>query len=96
MTAPGFTVTDPRQLEDAVAPMTQQVANDISAQAAINSPRRTGRLAASWRVEAGDGVSWRVETDVPYAPYVEYGSEHNPVPAAMLGRAVEAARRSYG
>jgi hypothetical protein len=44
----------------------------------VNTPKKTGKLAGSWRktaVEAGpDGWMVSVETDVDYAPFVENGT----------------------
>ena len=56
------------------------------------SPRLTGRLAESWRVEKNGIASYEVSTDVEYAPYVEYGTRFMKA-AHMLGRAVARERR---
>jgi hypothetical protein len=95
MSATRFTVTDPSQLDHAVKPLTGKVAQQIGQGAAERTPRRTGRLAAGWRVQATGAVGWAVTNDVPYGRFVEYGSIHNRA-VAMLGSATAQARRTYG
>lgn len=92
----GFEVTDPRQLDREVRPMTEKVAQGILNEAQSATPRLSGTLANGWRLEGGEGVGWVVSNDVDYGVFVEFGSVHNPQPAAMLGRAMARARATYG
>lgn len=87
-----FRVTDPRAPRLCVQPDVAAIAAKVAAGAAANSPRDTGRLAASWRTVPGrDPGTTLVQTDVPYARFVEYGTRHIRA-AAPLGRAAAAAR----
>jgi len=75
----------------AVDPNMRAMAEKIRDDAAALSPRLTGRLAGSWTVEKVHDASYTVSTDVPYAPYVEYGTRFMRG-AHMLGRAKAKAR----
>ena len=82
--------------ERAADPLVGDVARPIAQTASANAPRLTGRLAAGFAANQDTPGEYVVTNDVPYARYVEYGSKHNPRPAAMLGRAVASARVRYG
>lgn len=67
----------------------------VQADAAENSPVRTGALRGSWTVEVNEGESW-VKIGVPldklegnYAKYQELGTSRGIKPKHMLGNAVE-------
>ncbi len=61
---------------------------ELAGAIALRTPRRTGMLAQSWDVQAGDDrVS--VSSDVVYAPYVEYGTQRM-AGAGMVSGALEA------
>lgn len=52
----------------------ERVAREVAAQASRLAPRVTGRLAGSIRAQpvmSLRGPMWRVESTVPYAPFVE-------------------------
>lgn len=86
-----FTVFDASAPDRAVAPDVLKAAQAVAADAAAGTPRRTGALAGGWTV-TGDGESGAtVSNSVSYGPYVEFGTRHMRG-AAMLGRAVAAAR----
>jgi hypothetical protein len=74
-----------------------QTAGDALARdIASRTPRRTGRLAGSWRVDVSSSTS-SVSSDVPYGPPVEYGvPAHNMRAARMVADAVAAAEPSIG
>ena len=87
-----YRVTDPKAPRKAVAEDIKGIAERLAADAAANTPRRTGRMAASYRVEQGrDPATSLVVNDTPYAVYVEYGTRYDPA-QAPLGRAAAAAR----
>src|SRR5262245_13351139 len=87
-----FTVTDPRAPRNAVAPDIRGMTRHLAADAAAATSRRTGRMAAGYRVVPGDDPATSiVVTDVPYARFVEYGTRTMRA-EAPLGRAVAAAR----
>jgi hypothetical protein len=90
-----FVVTHPRELPQAVAPQTHTVADDVAADTVSNTPVRTGRLAAGWKVSHYGGTEWLVTNEVPYAKHVEFGTRHAP-PVGMLGRAFSQAKARYG
>jgi hypothetical protein len=84
-----FRVTDPKAPRLCVQPDVRSAAQRLAARAASNTPRRTGRMAASWEVRPGysdPGTSVVVNT-VPYARFVEYGTRRTRA-YAPLGRAV--------
>lgn len=67
----------------------------VQADAAENSPVRTGALKGSWTVEVNEGESW-VKIGVPldklegnYAKYQELGTSRGIKPKHMLRNAVE-------
>jgi hypothetical protein len=66
-------------------------AEEVRDGAAQGSPRDTGRLSESWRVAKKSDASYEVTSDVPYAPYVEYGTRFMRG-AHMVGRAIAKAR----
>lgn len=68
--------------KNALDPLAEAIARDAGRYA----PKRTGRLAASYRwEESGDGVR-RVGSDVEYQPYVELGTEPHLIrPRARAG-----------
>jgi len=87
-----FRITDPTAPRRCVQPDIADIAGQIRAAAAANSPRLTGRLAASWTTVPGrDPGTTLVTTSVPYARFVEYGTRHRRADAP-LGRALAAAR----
>jgi len=90
MASAEFHVTDPDAPRRAAAPGIHQRAGWLAAEAADNTPVRTGRLRNGWRSQR-DGHDGRVSNDVEYARFVEYGTRRQR-PAAMLGRAVARAR----
>lgn len=93
MAAARFTVTNPQAARVEVAPGVRELAKELAAQAAERTPRRTGRMAASWEVVQGDDVATSVVTNTaPYAAYVEYGTAADPA-QAPLGRAIAAGPR---
>lgn len=88
-----FTVTNAQAPRLAVAPGVRELAKELAAQAEARTPRRTGRMAASWEVAQGDDPATSVVTNsAPYAPYVEYGTRNDPA-QAPLGRAIAAGPR---
>jgi HK97 gp10 family phage protein len=65
-----------------VASLAQEVAGRASAKA----PRRTGRLAASLRVEnagLGQAAEAQVIADTPYSGFVEFGTSDTPAQAFL-------------
>ena len=87
-----FTVTDPQAPRRAVAQNIAEIAGQIAATAAANTPQRTGRMARSWRTVPGrDLATTLVVNDTDYARFVEYGTRHMRA-AAPLGRAMAGAR----
>lgn len=87
-----FTVTDPEAPRKCVAEDVRGQAEHLAADAEARTPRDTGLMAASWRVEAGDDVATcAVVNDAPYAVFVEYGTRYD-APAAPLGQAAAGAR----
>ena len=72
----------------------RQAAQQLASRAAANTPRRTGRMAASWRTAPGysDPGTTVVINTTPYARFVEYGTRHRRAHAPM-GRAVAAGGR---
>jgi hypothetical protein len=84
-----FTVTDPRAPRLCVQQNVAEIAGQVAARAASNTPRLTGLMAASWQVRPGysdPGTSVVVNT-APYARFVEYGTRSRPA-RAPLGRAL--------
>jgi Bacteriophage HK97-gp10, putative tail-component len=93
MASATFRVTNPAAPRLAVAPGVRTLADHLADQAAQRSPRRTGRMAASWEVVAGDDPATSVVINTaPYARYVEYGTRFDPA-QAPLGRAIAAGPR---
>jgi hypothetical protein len=87
-----FTVTDWQARRRCVQPDIADIAKGIAADAAANTPRRTGRMASSYRVVQGqDPATSLVVNDAPWAIFVEYGTRHVRA-AAPLGRALSRAR----
>jgi hypothetical protein len=80
----------------AIQPDIARIAGQVADAARAGSPKGpTGRLAAGWRTVPGrDPGTTLIQTDVPYARYVEYGTRNRPA-SAMLGRALAAARGAY-
>jgi len=88
-----FRVTNPFAPRLAVDENIRVKAEQVREGAASGSPRATGRLAESWKVEKKNVASYEVSTDVEYAPYVEYGTRYMRG-AHMLGRAKARARHT--
>jgi HK97 gp10 family phage protein len=87
-----FTVTDARAPRHAVSKNVADIASGVAARAASNTPRRTGRMAASWRTVPGqDHGTTLVINTAEYARFVEYGTRHMRA-SAPLGRALAGAR----
>ena len=86
-----FTVTDPTAPRRAVDPAIGAMAEHLRADISGLTPRLTGRLAGSWRVDREGVAEFAVTTDVPYARFVEYGTR-NMAAAAPVGRALSGAR----
>jgi hypothetical protein len=64
----------------------RDIADGIRSEARAGTPVRSGTLRNGWRIgRTGDGDP-TVRNDVPYGPFVEYGTARRP-PVAMLGRA---------
>ena len=67
--------------EEKIKKLLHQIGQKIVAYAKRNCPVDTGRLRASitYEIVRYEG-KWilRVGTNVNYAPFVEYGTEHNP------------------
>jgi HK97 gp10 family phage protein len=83
-----FTVTNHEAPRLAVQHDIRDLAEQIAAEAAADTPIETGRLAAGYHVEQGDDPATSIITnDVPYARFVEYGTKYMPAQPA-LGRAV--------
>lgn len=69
-----------RDLHD-LTPLNQEIAGDLAKAVAAAAPRVSGRLAASFR-PTGTSDAATVESDLIYAPVIEYGwGEHNIEPA---------------
>jgi Bacteriophage HK97-gp10, putative tail-component len=86
-----FTVTDPKAPRKCVQPDVASIAQRIASAAASNTPRHTGTMAASWRVQPGfndPGTSVVINT-APHARFVEYGTRRTRA-YAPLGRALAA------
>jgi len=90
-----FTVTDPHAPARVADPALGRLAGEIMAAAAANSPvaersaaTDPGELRAGWRTRK-TAEGYEIYNDVEYAIFVEFGSEHNPDPAGMLGQAIE-------
>jgi hypothetical protein len=87
-----FVITDPSAPRRCVQPDIAGIAGQVAAAASANSPRLTGRLAASWHTIPGrEPGTTLVSTDVPYARHVEYGTRWMRA-SAPLGRAAAAVR----
>lgn len=86
-----FTVTNPMAPRLVVDPAIGARAEVLRADIVSLTPRLTGRLAASWRLEHGDIAEYEVSSDVPYARFVEYGTRNMPA-AAMVGRSLAEVR----
>lgn len=87
----GFKVINPEAPRQAVDDNLRLMAERLRDDVASLSPRFTGRLASSWKLEKDHEASYTVSTDVPYAVFVEYGTRHMRG-AHMLGRAKARAR----
>ena len=84
-----FKIIDPRAPRLAVQQNVAEITTRIASQAASNTPRLTGRMAAGWRVQPGysdPGTSVVINT-VEYARFVEYGTRRTRA-HAPLGRAL--------
>lgn len=55
----------------------EKVTTDIAAGAGATAPIDTGALAASYRADV-EGLDGKAVSNMEYAPYVEYGTHHNP------------------
>jgi hypothetical protein len=88
-----FRVINPLAPKLAVDENMRLKAEQVAEIAAEHSPVETGRLAGSWKVEKKAEAAYQVSTDVPYAPYVEYGTRFMRG-AHMMGRAVAVVKRS--
>jgi hypothetical protein len=87
-----FTVTNPQAPRLAVSRNIADIAGQVAASAASNTPQRTGRMARSWRTVPGrEPGTTLVVNDTEYARFVEYGTRHMRA-AAPLGRAMAGAR----
>jgi hypothetical protein len=86
-----YRVINPHAPRLAVDPNMRVKANEVRDDVAEKSPRLTGRLAGSWQVSKHSDASYEVTSDVPYAPYVEYGTR-TMRGAHMVGRAIAKAR----
>ena len=87
-----FVITDPTAPRRCVQPDIAAIAAQVASAAAANTPRLTGRLAASWTTTPGrEPGTTLVTTDVPYARFVEYGTRYMRA-SAPLGRAAAAVR----
>lgn len=76
----------------------QEIAEGMQRDIINATPRRTGRLAAGWKLSRHPRykrASFYVTNDVPYARFVEYGTRRRPA-AAMSGRVLATYRRRYG
>jgi hypothetical protein len=89
-----FEVTDPLAPRKACGENVAEIAATIRTQAAANTPRDTGRMAASWETRPGysDPATTVVINTAPHARYVEYGTRKMPA-KAPLGRAMAAGGR---
>jgi HK97 gp10 family phage protein len=70
-----------REIELAAPSAAKAGGEAVARAAASRAPRRTGRLAASIRVETttlGDGATASVGTDVSYARFPEFGTVYMP------------------
>lgn len=95
MSTASFRVTNPQALLEAVDPVVGMVAKEMAGDAAADTPRRTGRMAASWRASRDRLGEWSVTNSAAYARFVEYGTRHMRA-SAPLGRAAARARGRYG
>lgn len=87
-----FTVTNPHAPRLAAAPGIRDLAHQLAAEAAANTPVETGRMAGSYQVVQGaDPATSLVTNPTPYARFVEYGTRYDH-PQAPLGRALAKAR----
>ena len=88
-----YTVTDPLAPRRAVAENILMLAEQLAERAAADTPVRTGRMRASYRVEqeSADPATRAVTNDAPYARYVEYGTRYMRADAP-LGRAMASVR----
>lgn len=83
------------KLETALSKALLDIGLTVQADAAENSPVRTGALRRSWTIEVNEGESW-VKIGVPvdklegnYAKYHELGTSRGIKPKHMLRNAVE-------
>jgi hypothetical protein len=84
-----FEVIDPLAPRKAAGQNVAEIAAQVSARAAANTPRDTGQMAASWSTRPGysDPATTVVINTAPHARHVEYGTRHMRA-RAPLGRAV--------
>ena len=73
--------------------ITKKVAEQVVDVAREMAPVDTGRLRGSITIQR-DGNSHAVTTDVPYAPFLEFGTTKMPA-QAFLGPAAESVRLAY-
>lgn len=73
--------------------ITQRVAEQVAEIARDMAPVDTGRLRGSIDVQR-DGNNHAVVTDVPYAPFIEFGTTRMPA-QPFLGPAAETVRLSH-
>lgn len=66
-------------------------AQEVRNQAVLHCPVDTGRLRQSIGVRRLDEDTWRVGTNVVYAPFVEFGTRFQ-APAAFFRKALAAVR----
>ena len=89
-----FKVIDPRAPRKCVQQNVAEAAQRIASAAASNTPRHTGKMAASWETRPGysDPGTTVVINTAPHARFVEYGTRRTRA-AAPLGRALAAGGR---
>lgn len=91
-----FTVTNPRAPREITSAPMRALAGSIAAAASGGAPVQTGQLRGGFSVTPGNAPgAWLITISVPHFRYQEWGTRHIR-PAAMLGRAVAAARASSG
>lgn len=100
-----FTFSNRALLEQATRKAVVTVGLEILRDTVVATPVRSGTLARSFNVgdannyavEAGNSreQAFSVGTNVFYAPFVEFGAQGREG-VAMLGNALEKARRKYG
>lgn len=91
MSSVEYRVTHPHAPEEAVDKKMAQRVSRMLATVKARTPYDTGRLASGWKMVKRKDAEYVIENDVPYAGYVEHGTNHTPA-HPMIGPVIQAAR----